>query len=221
MSKLITGFLLGVFVAFAVVYWLDEESPTSKPGLLSQPPPHMEHSGTQEESSENRIVEAVDNGTLTQNAPTTVESVLNESQSTTPAASFTGSQQPTDSTSTSPESTTAVINDQYPPEIAEMIRNRVDKGLQARYESDEREESWATYMEGQLAGYFAQKPLLAQFSFSLVDCRTSVCSIHALGYGPDALTQWNAGTADLVSQQWFDFNDMSMSQRNPEPDILA
>lgn len=102
-----------------------------------------------------------------------------------------------------------------------MIEKRVNKELQARYENDEREDSWATYMEGQLAAFFAQKPALAQFYFSLTDCRTSVCAVHTLGYGPDALTQWNTATADLVSQPWFEFNNMSMNRRNPEPDILA
>ncbi len=102
-----------------------------------------------------------------------------------------------------------------------MIENSVAKELQARYESDEREDSWAPYMEGLLAAYFSQKPALAQFYFSLINCRTSICEIHALGYGPDALTQWNSATADMVSQPWFEFNNMSMNRRNPEPDILG
>ncbi len=102
-----------------------------------------------------------------------------------------------------------------------MIENRVDDELQARYENDEREESWATYMEGLLTDYFARKSSLDQFYFSLIDCRTSVCSVHVLGYGSDALTQWNTATADIVSQPWFEFNNMSMNRRNPEPDILA
>ncbi len=102
-----------------------------------------------------------------------------------------------------------------------MIEKSVNKELQARYESDEREESWATYMEGQLAAYFAQKPELAQFNFSLIDCRTSICEIHALGYGPEALALWNIGTADIVTQTWHDFRSMSLNRHNPQPDILA
>jgi len=109
----------------------------------------------------------------------------------------------------------------YPPEVAEMIEHSVDPELQAQYENDEREDSWAAYMEGLLAAYFAQKPSLAQFYISLIDCRTSICSIHAIGYGPDALTQWNVATADLVGQPWFEFNNMSMNRRNPAPDILV
>ena len=102
-----------------------------------------------------------------------------------------------------------------------MIEKSVNKELQTRYESDEREESWATYMEGQLAAYFAQKSELAQFNFSLIDCRTSICEIHALGYGPDALTLWNTGTADIVTQTWHDFQSMSVNRHNPQPDILG
>ena len=64
-------------------------------------------------------------------------------------------------------------------------------------------------------------PELAQFDISLTDCRTTVCSVHALGNGPDSLTLLNAATADLVSQPWFEFNNMSMNRRNPVPDVLA
>ena len=102
-----------------------------------------------------------------------------------------------------------------------MIENHVSKELQARYEADEREESWATYMEGQLAAYFAQKPELAQFNFSLIDCRSSICEIHALGYGPEALALWNISTADIVTQTWHDFRSMSLNHHNPQPDILV
>ena len=109
----------------------------------------------------------------------------------------------------------------YPPEINNMIENRVDKMLHARYEADEREESWATYMEGQLAAYFGGKAELAAFSFSLIDCRTTLCEIHALGYGPDALTVWNTATADIVNQSWHDFNRMSLDRFNPQPDVLG
>ena len=76
-------------------------------------------------------------------------------------------------------------------------------------------------MEGQLQAYFASKPGLQQFNFTLIDCRTTMCAVHALGYGPDALTQWNIGTADIVNQPWHDFGSMSVNRQNPEPDILG
>jgi len=135
---------------------------------------------------------------------------------------YAGARHPdTSATSPAPRSSARSTDKDYPPEIADMIENRVNKDLQARYESDEREESWATYMEGQLAAYFAQKPELAQFNFSLIDCRTLICEIHALGYGPEALTLWNIGTADIVTQTWHDFRSMSLNRHNPQPDILA
>ncbi len=137
------------------------------------------------------------------------------------AQSIVTAQQDARSMSPAQRSSSKTTIDDYPPEIADMIENSVDKELQARYESDEREDSWAPYMEGLLAAYFAQKPALAQFYFSMIDCRTSICEIHALGYGLDALTQWNSATADMVSQPWFEFNSMSMNRRNPEPDILG
>ncbi len=220
-SKLITGFLLGVIVTLAVVFWRNEtlvEMQASPTGQYSQPEEAAEMQRAKpttingnaavaggEESSISSPAEPVSN----------VELLVSRPQSVVMP-------QPDDGVTSPDKSSSArTINDDYPPEIAEMIENRVDKELQARYENDEREDSWATYMEGQLSAYFAQKPSLAQFYISLVDCRTSICSIHVIGYGPNALTQWNAATADIVSQPWFEFNSMSMNRRNPEPDILT
>jgi hypothetical protein len=216
-SKLITGFLLGVIVTLAVVYWLDEKTPALQPGVTGRSLP----AEAQRHSSVSRIHEAVDENGQDSIVPSSIAVVSNELPSAIQAQSTVVPQQDAGSVIPGQRSSAATANDQYPPEIADMIKNRVDKELQARYENDEREESWATYMEGQIAAYFAQKPSLAQFYISLIDCRTSVCSIHALGYGPDALMQWNVATADMVSQQWFEFNNMSMNRRNPEPDILA
>lgn len=221
MSKAVTGFLLGVIVTLAVVYWLDEKTPTLQPSLTSQSLPPEKPAESQRKSPVSRIDEAADRDCKASIGSTSVEAVSNELPSAMQAQSNVEPRQNARSVSLGQRSSATTANGQYPPEIAEMIENRVDKELQARYENDEREASWATYMEGQLAAYFAQKPSLAQFQISLIDCRTSVCSIHALGYGTDALTQWNAATADLVSQPWFEFNNMSMNRRNPEPGILA
>ena len=220
-SKVITGFLLGAIVTLAVVYWLDEKTPTLQPSLTSPSPPPEERPEAQRNRPDSRIDDAADRDGKGSTESASVEAVSNELPSAVQAQSTVVPQNDAGSMSLGQRSSVTTTNGQYPPEIAEMIENRVDKELQARYENDEREGSWATYMEGQLAAYFAQKPSLAQFHISLIDCRTSVCSIHALGYGPDALTQWNAATADLVSQPWFEFNNMSMNRRNPEPDILA
>ncbi|MEX0706397.1 MAG: hypothetical protein WD078_00425 [Woeseia sp.] len=223
MPKVVTGFLLGVIVTLAVIYWLDEPAlenqavstgeslPPDEAGEVPQANPVKGSDGAGEKDNREPI------SARSTEADSNVEPLVFQPQ---PVA-----RHPQDSgTSTSspvPISSAGIADDQYPPEIAEMIENRVDKELQARYERDEREESWASYMEGQLARYFAQKPSLAQFNISLIDCRTSICSIHVLGYGTDALIQWNTATADLVSQPWFEFNNMSMNRRNPEPGILA
>jgi hypothetical protein len=220
-SRLITGFVFGVIVTLAVVYWFDTKNPTVQPNLTSQSPPPKESAEAQRDSPTSKFAEKVDEDSELAGVSTPIEPVLNELPSAVQGPSTTVSQQTAGTANAGPRSSATTTNDQYPPEIAEMIQNRVDKELQARYENDEREESWATYMEGQLAAYFAQKPSLAQFNISLIDCRTSVCSIHVLGYGQDALMQWNVATADLVSQPWFEFNNMSMNRRNPEPGILA
>jgi len=220
-SKLIAGFVLGVIVTIAVVILLDnnplqtQEIPTSQ-SALPEEVAELERS-----ILANKIAEAADEDGEESDISTSADPVLNTEPLALQAESIGAPQPDTRTTSPAPTSSAKTTNDDYPPEIAEMIENSVDKELQERYESDEREESWAQYMEGQLTAYFAQKPELAQFSFSLIDCRTSICEIHVIGYGPDALALWNVGIADITTQTWHDFGSMSSNQSNPQPDILA
>ena len=218
--KLITGFLLGVVVTLAVVSWLNSSSEI-QPSVSDQYSLRDSTTAMPRGTPANSVDETTQEDVEGQHVSTSAEPVLNGAPSELQAPSSVAPQVDARSMSASQRSSARTTNDEYPPEIAEMIEKRVDKDLQARYENDEREDSWAPYMEGLLAAYFAQKPALAHFYFSLIDCRTSVCEIHALGYGLEALTQWNSATADIVSQPWFEFNNMSMNRRNPEPDILA
>jgi hypothetical protein len=230
--RLLVGFLLGVGTTLIVVYWLDAV-PTTTRGNASTRPQSTENTAgvSQADLPDSPVNEPETGGTApgsrtvnvrpNQGLPDASDS-LPENTSSAAQSQPTGSPRAGNRASTpGGTSPASESRDDYPPEIADMIANNVDKDLQARYETDDREESWATYMEGQLAAYFSQKPELAQFYISLIDCRTSVCSVHALGYGPDALTIWNSATADLVSQPWFEFNAMSMNRRNPQPDVLG
>ena len=221
MSKLIAGFLLGVFVTLAVVFWLDGKSPEMQANLTGQSSLPEEAAEVQRANPMKRIDEAAKEDGEELNRSTSSEAVSYAEPLALQAESIVTP--PPDATVPGPTQrlSAKTTNNDYPAEIADMIENSVDKELQSRYESDEREESWATYMEGQLLAYFAQKPELAQFNFLLIDCRTSICEIHALGYGPDALTFWNTGTADIVTQTWHDFQSMSVNRHNPQPDILG
>jgi hypothetical protein len=229
MLKLIAGFLLGVATTIAVVYLFAEDPPVTTAIPVDQSSVPEETFDLKQAISSNAPDKAMRAGGEAANSSAREDSIISAStQSVANTESVTSQPQSASigepiSGETSPAqiSSTRSINDDYPPEIADMIENNVDKELQARYESDEKEESWATYMEGQLTAYFAQKPELAQFYISLIDCRTSVCAVHVLGYGPQALTLWNSATADLVSQPWFEFNSMSMNRRNPQPDVLG
>ncbi len=149
------------------------------------------------------------------------ESVPNQESTTYPAELNAA----TPAESASPESAPGPTNERdysaYPPEIADILDTRDPKPLQTQYEAEEKEDSWATYMEGQLAAYFAQKPELAQFDISRIDCRTSVCEIQAIGYGTNARAAWTIATADIIQQPWHDFRRMSMSTRDPAPGIFA
>lgn len=218
MAKVVAGFCLGVLVTSLAFVWINgrstdrlSDSAVSFPSATNEAPIQSATSAvatsvqsagasTRSRSPDERVPGAEMSG-----GPQMIEPVM-----TTSSAVSSRSNQLTESP-----------DPQYPPEIDFMIENRVNKELHERYLSDEREESWATYMEGQLSAYFGQKPELAQFNFSLLECRTSICEIHALGYGPDALTQWNLATADLVTQPWHDFKRMSMDRYNAQPDVLG
>lgn len=221
MSKVVAGFLLGVIVTLAIVFLVDNTPSETESGGASGSSQHEEQDDAQRTVTTGRVAEVVDDDEEDSLPSVPIEAVTDEVPHELQAQSTAGPQQRREPGGARQVSSTSPAATQYPPEIEEMIEKRVDKELQARYENDEREESWAAYMEGQLAAYFAQKTSLAQFYFSLIDCRTSVCSVHAIGYGTDALTQWNTATADLVSQHWMEFNSMSMNRRNPEPDVLA
>ena len=225
MSKVVLGFSLGVIVTLAAVLMIDDspsEIETNDLGYSSLHEEEVEeHAGAQQTGSVGRNDEVADDQREDSSLSAPVDATAHDVPQNLQTQQVVAPQQGREQAGTGQRPSTEAEKNQYPPEIAEMIERSVDKDLQARYENDEREDSWAAYMEGQLAAYFAQKPSLAQFYFSLIDCRTSVCSVHAIGYGPDALTQWNTATADLVSQQWMEFNSMSMNRRNPEPDILA
>lgn len=231
MPKVIIGFVVGVLVAVLVMQWLDslEEPATPEPaeldprtGSVMEPSPAADSAGTTPTTSaaaagHSNVDDSIPESDAGDSMPTIAESAA--AQDSTDFS--TGQQAAAPAATPSPNTAGAANRSEYPPEIAEMIERSVDPELQDRYESDPREDSWAPYMEGLLAAYFAQKPELAQFYVSLIDCRTSVCSIHALGYGPDALTLWTVGTADLTNQPWFEFTSMSMNRRNPVPDVLA
>jgi hypothetical protein len=217
MARLIAGFLLGVAVTIAVFYLIGDRSMQVQPGPADQPDRANGEVKADRIEKSGKVDAPSDSGDQRRVLPPSQESYADPSTSQAASAPQSGDSTPKLSSAV-PKLT---ANRDYPPEIADMIENRVSKDLQARYEADQRDESWATYMEGQLWAYFSQKPELAQFNFSLIDCRTTICEIHVLGYGPDALTAWNVGTADLVPQPWHDFRSMSMNRHNPEPDILA
>jgi hypothetical protein len=216
MAKLLIGFLLGIAAASGFYFLFDTERLGSRDNpdaqVTEQSPVDVTTERPPAETRNDHIVEPGEQEPSTDSVKP--EMLSDGGQSTS-------EHQAEQSANRASSNSAAVSDNSYSPEIKDMIENRVDPELQARYEGDSREDSWATYMEGQLANYFGSKPELAQFDFSSIDCRTSMCSVHALGYGPQALTQWNMATSDLVPQQWHDFKNMSMNRHNPAPDILA
>jgi hypothetical protein len=75
--------------------------------------------------------------------------------------------------------------------------------LHAQLEREPRDVVWASDLELKLSTYFASKPELARhFALPSVVCRTSLCEIQAVGYGPRPFDTWSSATADLRDQPW-------------------
>ena len=75
--------------------------------------------------------------------------------------------------------------------------------LHHQLEVENTDQAWATYMEPQLAAYFADERLSEQlFSAPTVECRRTLCEVQLIGYGPQAFTLWANFTADYISQPW-------------------
>lgn len=205
MPRFLSGFILGVVVTYAALTLLD----TSPEETEIERASHTEAAGVEAAVEEDGAEAGPVESASIQVPPTPVS----ESVDATP------------SEAASPRSGSVpppkAERDVYSPEIAEMLEKRVPRELQERYESEAREDSWATYMEGQLAAYFAQKPQVAQFNISLIDCRSSICEIHAVGYGPSARADWITATSDIGQQPWHQFNQGSMSTRDVQPDVFA
>lgn len=227
MPKFIVGFVLGVVVTIAVMQWLGE--PEGANGQTTADPASPADAGrgrslvqSEEPSREWPEAPAANDGQ--EPGPGTADdamAVSDDLAGQSPANPATTRRPNSANVTAETRAQGSAGDNSYPPEIEEMIENHVDKDLQEQFENDEREDSWAPYMEGMLAEYLAQKPEIAQFYISLIECRTSMCSVHAVGYGTDALTQWNVATADLVEQPWFDFKSMSMNRHNPVADVLG
>jgi hypothetical protein len=91
-------------------------------------------------------------------------------------------------------------------EVEPLLQGRAAE-LHAQLEREPREPSWSAYMEAQLVTYLSSKPeLSSQFSIPLIQCRSSMCELQAIGYGPSAYPNWVAATSDMHDQPWFEFS---------------
>lgn len=224
MGKFVSGFLLGAMLTGGLFAWLGDSA--APPTVSASYTPAGRPANPQAELSE-----STGPGATAANDPAARPAPADGEPGTRPMPDSglvereilpdTSSAQTAHTGRPPPQAVEPEPQSDYPPEIQNIVENHLEPELRQRYENDPREESWATYMEGQLQAYFASKPELQLFNFTLVDCRTTVCAVHALGYGPQALTQWNIATADIVMQPWHDFGSMSVNRQNPQPDILG
>lgn len=108
-------------------------------------------------------------------------------------------------------------------EIAPFLKDGSSvSNFQSKMESEGRDDSWAQFMEAQIAAYLASKPTFAAFQIALIQCRSSMCEIQAVGYGPDAAATWFAAVNDLPRQPWaVEFGDGNFEMRQFAPDVTS
>jgi hypothetical protein len=76
-------------------------------------------------------------------------------------------------------------------------------------EKEVRSTFWSAHMEAELGTYLLGNPeLAAQFTFPVIQCRSSMCEVQAIGYGPEASATWEAAMSDMDKQSWFDFTSV-------------
>jgi hypothetical protein len=224
MGRIALGFIIGVAVTAAVAFYLDERkemvaTTPSNTSVESSPGrrPNWNSSASVEDAAESKTPLAASPG----------EPVLD---SRGPASGFIDTagivpppDQPTGGLRSGGERDIEGNQEKrplisVPDEIAPILEDSRPSNLHSQLESEEREASWAAFMEGQITAYLAQKPALQTYSIVLVECRTSLCEIQAIGYGPAAQVVWLTETSDMPSQPWFEFSDMSNSVRDVAPD---
>lgn len=227
MQKILAAFVLGVAVTIGVFYALDERGP--HPTSDSSAPKATVESHVERRAEEMSLVPAIESESPSDQdrAPPSIAVNSGNSAPSTESASFPSSNgaiagvSGADRSRVSKASAGTSSGYRAPDEIAAILKDKVPDKLHEQYESESKEESWSTYMEGQIAAYLTSKPALLTFEIALVDCRTSICEIHAIGYGPKAYAVWTNEIADMTEQNWFEFTGMSGSASNAAPDIIG
>lgn len=220
MSKLIVGFLLGVIVASAGFLLFGEqrnESPLLQPdtGLTAAPPASVSTTEVTEQVPRTEVFDEPDSQQTSHSSA---------SATTAPVESLLPGHHESSQGNSVNAAVARASRDSagvYSPEIAEVMGRNVPDDLHSRFETEDREDSWASYMEEQFAAYFADRPALAQFNIPLIHCRTSICEVHAIGYGPDAYVIWTGATAGIQYEPWHDFRRLSVSTKDVEPGVLG
>jgi hypothetical protein len=226
MSKLMLGLVVIVLLALAVTTMFDKSSrrqeitqPVSSEvpaELTTTKPLANEDAPTEEEFGEQTARRGESSARLGADEPVVMPDQRPAESSQIVSPELNDSQP-----SSAQESASRPDLSLYTPEIAEMLDRSMPKRLQDEYESEEREDSWASSMEERLLSYLVQRLASSQFYIARVDCRTYICEIHLLGYGPDATAIWRSTTWDLINQPWHDFDRMFTSTEDVQPGVIG
>jgi hypothetical protein len=86
--------------------------------------------------------------------------------------------------------------------------------LRAELELEQKDDSWAYYMEQTLLQYLSAHPSIDQFDISSIECRTTTCLIAVIGFDESTVPVWAQVMYDIRQQPWNEFNQGGWSSGN-------
>jgi hypothetical protein len=75
----------------------------------------------------------------------------------------------------------------------------------AQREQEPKDLAWSHNMEQALRQYLADHPKISQFDITRTDCRTTHCTLIAVGFDESTEPVWGQIVFDLKRQPWTDF----------------
>ena len=83
--------------------------------------------------------------------------------------------------------------------------------LRAKLELEQKDSSWAYYMEQTLLQFLSGHPSIDQFDVSRIECRTSKCQIEVIGFSESTAPVWQQVMYDIGQQPWSEFDHYGTS----------
>jgi hypothetical protein len=124
---------------------------------------------------------------------------------------------PIESTAQNSSKGQVTVDGSRTPEVPPAYENRVEGAVPwpadqwEKFELEEKDSSWAYYMEQTLLQFLGSHPSAAQFSISRIECRTTKCQLQVVGYDESTLPVWQQVMYDIRQQPWSEFGQYGTS----------